>query len=420
MGVLIISDGGLPVTLDTRMWSFDPTVTRYAADAYRGSELADPISVWKTQRSVRTVVGFLARNIAQVALHGFEVDEEGDRRRLPVADALSRLLRRPSKTATGYEHMHTLVVDVCMWDRYAAVIVEGADGTVELQRLPPARWTFTRDVFDQPTGIRLVDGKGGHHDIPLGSALWIDGYPLPEGAMATPIAALQDLLAEERESSRYRRELWESGARMPGWIERPADAPEWSKLARTKFRAGWQEYASGGGRVGRTPILEDGMTYHEMNGGITPENAQQLETRKFSIAETAASFFVPPVFVGVLDGANYSNVVAYREILYSDTLGTWFQQLQQAYNSRLLTHPLVGRDDGVFVEFNVAEKLRMSFDEQTRIFQTATGAPFMTRNEARRRVNLPSIDGADELVVPLNVLTGGQASPTDSAPEGAR
>jgi hypothetical protein len=48
--------------------------------------------------------------------------------------------------------------------------------------------------------------------------------------------------------------------------------------------------------------------------------------------------------------------------------------------------------------------------------QTATGAPIMTRNEARQRMNLPHLPGADDLVVPLNVLVGGQASPTDSVP----
>jgi hypothetical protein len=39
------------------------------------------------------------------------------------------------------------------------------------------------------------------------------------------------------------------------------------------------------------------------------------------------------------------------------------------------------------------------------------GAPWLTRNEARARQNLPHIDGADELIVPLNVIEGGQSSP---------
>ena len=38
----------------------------------------------------------------------------------------------------------------------------------------------------------------------------------------------------------------------------------------------------------------------------------------------------------------------------------------------------------------------------------------MTRNEARADNNLPPVDGGDELIVPLNVITGGQASPQDT------
>lgn len=415
MGVVVMSDG-LPVTLDTKLWSLNPeTMSPWSATSYVGSDTLDPRAVWRTQRAVRTVVGFLARNVAQVPLHAFGLQVDGDRERLPADRPLSRLLRTPAKTSTAYEAMQTLVVDVCMWERFAAWIV-GDGPTLEVVRIPPELWRFRRDRFHRPVTIAIFDEHGDAQEHPLDQFLWLDGYPVGPERDSSPMQYLQALLTEEAESANYRTELWRGGARMPGWIERPPDAPDWSKTARTNFRTSWQEFASGGARAGRTPILEDGMQYHEITNAITPETAQQLESRKFSLAEVAAAFFVPPVFVGLLDNANYSNVTAYREILYADTLGTWFTQIQQAHNSRLLTHPAVQAGDGEFVEFNVAEKLKMSFDEQAKIFQTTTGAPIMTRNEARRRLNLKALPGADELVVPLNVLEGGQASPTDSAP----
>lgn len=418
MGVVVMSDG-LPVTLDTRLWSLNPeTMSPWSSTSYVGSDTFDPREVWRTQRSVRTVVGFLARNVAQVPMHAFITQADGDRERLPATRLLSSLLRSPAKTATPYEHMTALVVDVCLWERYAAWIV-GDGASLELVRVPPQLWQFRRDRFHRPTAIVIFDEHGHGVEHALDQFFWLDGYPVGPERDSSPMQYLQALLTEEAESANYRTELWRGGARMPGWIERPPDAPEWSKTARSNFRTSWQEFASGGARAGRTPILEDGMKYHELANAITPETAQQLESRKFSLAEVAAAFFVPPVFVGLLDNANYSNVTAYREILYSDTLGTWFTQIQQAYNARVLPHPAVLGTADVFVEFNVAEKLKMSFDEQARIFQTTTGAPIMTRNEARRRLNLKSLPGADELIVPLNVLEGGQASPTDSAPGGA-
>lgn len=207
--------------------------------------------------------------------------------------------------------------------------------------------------------------------------------------------------------------MWRNGARLSGVIERPVNAPEWASPQRNKFAAAWRAtYGAAGTRAGGTPILEDGMTYKTVEA-VTPEQAQQIEARKLSMSEVAAAFHVAPVLVGVIDNANYSNVKAYREMLYTDTLGPMFQQARQAYNARLVPDYA---DPDLFVEPNVAEKLRMSFEEQATIMQTATGAPIMTRNEARQRMNLPHLPGADDLVVPLNVLVGGQASPTDSVP----
>ena len=83
-------------------------------------------------------------------------------------------------------------------------------------------------------------------------------------------------------------------------------------------------------------------------------------------------------------------------------------------NSQLVPRWNGGRP--LYVEANIESKLRGSFEESARILQASTGAPWLTRNEARARANLPAIDGADELVTPLNVIEGGQASPQDSAP----
>ena len=48
------------------------------------------------------------------------------------------------------------------------------------------------------------------------------------------------------------------------------------------------------------------------------------------------------------------------------------------------------------------------------------GAPFLSRNEARARLDLPAIEGGDDLITPLNVLTGGLASPRDTDPTETR
>lgn len=419
MPVTIMS-GGVPVEIDTQVYSWDTNLRVVGSGSGsavfgldRGSaDLRDPRYVWRTQPAVRTVVGFLAANIAQVPLHAFLRLPNGDRRR-ETDSPLARVVRSPHPKVTAYEAMEELVVDATMWDRYAALKVQPSGSVdVQLVRLPPWRWRFRRDTTDLPEAVEWIRADGTVKTIPLDQLVWLDGYHADRDA--GPIDVLYDILTEQAESARYRTELWLNGARMPGWIERPGPSDSWSREARAKFRAGWQQYASGGVRAGRTPILEEGMVYHELANGVTPRDGEQIDARKLSISQVAAVFHVPAVFVGLLDDANYNNVTAYREQLYADVLGSRFQKIQQALNARLVPDLAVSGDE--YVEFNVAEKLRLAFEEQARIFQTATGAPTMTRNEARRRMNLPAIAGADELIVPLNVIEGGQASPTDSAP----
>lgn len=421
MGVNVFVDGQ-PVTLDHQIWSWDANLMPLGSI---GPTWCDPVEVYRTQRNVRNVVGFLARNIAQVALHAFTSDDKGDRVRMPSQRTLPRLLAEPAPTATAFTFMRQLVFDVCLWDRYCASI-EVANGRVQVRRIPPDLWQFVRSVDGAPKSIKVINPETRETtNLALTDALWLDGFPTDKET--SPITALVGLLEEEVESGQYRRELWRNGARFPGYLTRPVDAPNWrtpsrpgAQSGRDRFRAGWQKFASGGVKAGHTPILEDGMEYHELQNGITPKAAEQLESRKFSIVEVATAYHLPAMFAGVLDGANYSNVEPFREILYGDVLGPWFVDIQQAFNARLLPNPLVLGTSSAFVEFNVGEKLRMSFDKQSRIFQTATGGPIMTRNEARRRLNLPQIPGADELIVPKNVSEGGQASPTDSGSQNER
>lgn len=412
MGSITYYVDGMPVTISDRTYSLTETGVPVSPAAYKVNGDGESVDeLWRTQNALRMVTTFLADNIAQVPVHAFTRKPNGDRERLDYKHPLSRALRLPDPPClSSFELMRTLVLDVCLRDRYAAQVFIDGNGVAQIVRLPPSMWTFERDTLKRPKSIKARRADGSEFTVPLDRALWLDGYPSDDDT--SPIASLRGILAEAQEASDYRRQLMQNGGRMPGWISRPLEAPQWTIEARDRFRTGWGSYAGGGSRAGMTPIAEDGMEYHELTLGLTPENGQQLESRKFSIAEVANAYHIPPQMVGQDAGSSYNSVTGYREMLYADTLGTWFERLDTAFNMRLV--PQLADPDLVYTEFNVASKLRLAFEDQVRIFQTATGAPFMTRAEARTRLNLPHLDGTDDLIVPLNVTKGGQASPTDS------
>jgi HK97 family phage portal protein len=273
------------------------------------------------------------------------------------------------------------------------------------------------DAFGYTT-FRVQNPNGmGYVDLKAEQVLEFHGYdPDSERDGSSPIHALKEVLSEQLKALAYRNKVWERGGRVSSVIERPAGV-RWSDDQRRSFKKDWNaKFVGDGSQVGGTPILEDGMKLVKM--GSDEAVAQFVEASKLSLQTVAQVYQINPTMVGLLDNANYSNVKEFRKMLYGDALGPMLKMIMDRLNAFLL--PRLGvTDDRVYLEFNIAEKLRGDFEQQAASYQTAVGGPWMTRAEARARNNLPALpedEEADQLIVPLNVLVGGQASPTDSAP----
>ncbi|MGK9222061.1 MULTISPECIES: phage portal protein [unclassified Microbacterium] len=373
----------------------------------------DYAAIYRKQPAVRTVVDFLARNVAQLSIHTFRRIQDTDRERLRD-HPLAMLLSNPNPYTTAYRLIHGLVSDRGIYDRALWVKLKGE----ALVRIPPRLWSIADDENWLNPSTFIIKGSKGKFAIPAANVVYFRGYnPEDERYGLSPIESLRRALSEEYAAGQMREQILRNGARHSGYISRPKDAPTWSDTARQRFRAGWRGQYQGWSATdaGGTPILEDGMTFTPASQSAV--DLQYVESRKLTREEVAAAYFIPPPMIGMLDNASFSNITEQHKMLYQDTLGPLLMEIKQEIELQIL--PDFEDTDGVYVEFNMQEKLRGSFEEQAAQLQTSVGAPYLTRNEARARANLPRVEGGDELVVPLNVLIGGQASPTDSAPDGA-
>lgn len=394
---------------------FTPNVTHIGAGDMDTILLGDltPAQMWATQPHLRTVVSFLARNIAQLGLHTFERD--GEDRKRDRTSPFAATMRRPNEDQTAFDLVYGLVGDLSLYDRAYWMTIPDADSPSgwTFRRLPPPWVTvIPRDVFGAKA-YRVLSPEGKSVDVNADQILAFTGYHPSNPRMGSPtIEALKETLQEQIEAGKYRNQVWKRGGRVSAVIERPKDAPQWSPEAMEQFREDWySKYTGNGPKAGGTPILEDGMKLQRID--FSASEQQFVEAAKLSFSTVAAAFHVNPTMVGVLDNANYSNVREFRRMLYGDTLGPLIAQIEDRINTFLL--PRMGMDNGShYAEFNIAEKLQGSFEEQAAVMQTLVGAPLMTRNEGRSKFNLPALEGGDALVTPLNVLIGGQASPTDS------
>jgi len=391
-------------------WS--PGILRYGVQLY-DTFTHDYATLYRTQPNIRTCVDFLARNIAQLGLHVFRRVSDTDRQRL-TDHSLAVLLGHPlpsSMKVTRYRLMEALMSDLGIYFN-AYWLKLRQDGMLSgLLRIPPIYVTVKGNLVPQGYELNL-----GGAPIPFApnELVHLRGFN-PENAVngLSPLETLRRVLAEEYEAGEYREHFWQNAARREGVIRRPTTAPEWSDTARERFLADFEELHSGAKNSGKTVVLEEGMEWQDTS--FNAQESEYLAGRKLTREECARAYHIPLPMVGILDNATFSNISEQHKNLYQDSLGPWCEMIQEDIELQLL--PEFEDTTGVYVEFNIAEKLRGSFEEQTTSLQAAVGRPWMTANEARARMNLPSLSGdADSLVTPLNVLVGGQASPQDSAP----
>lgn len=377
--------------------------------------------LYASQPHLRTVVSFLASNVAQLPLKCFIREDDSDRRR-DTTSTTAMLLRRPNPTMTGYELIHGLVSTLKLYDEAFWWIVPDPRRQERWQIRPiQPSWIMTRETtdWDEYDSITFVPPTGPdtspitlRHQGGDGDFIVFHGWnPSDNRRGLSPIDALRDILAEQISAWEFRRGVWQRGGQFQQYITRPKDVAQWTPTQARKwgeqFRAQW---SARGDRAGGMPILEDGMDIHSTT--FNAREAQWMEVSKLSLATCASVYHLNPTMVGATEGATYANVREYARMLYTDCLGPDLRMIADRITMTLL--PILGAPADEYVEFDLQAKLNGSFEEQAQQIQSSVGAPWMTRNEARALSNLPRIDGGDDLVTPLNVLTGGMASPNDS------
>lgn len=374
--------------------------------------------LYRTQPNLRAVVSFLAQNAAQVPIKIYERASDNDRIRITDSPA-ALLLARPNRDTTAYEYRQRVYSDLLLYDRHLSLVMRDADSESGWQLRPiPSSWLRGYEGANPwaPEAVYVANPYAGKTvAVPAEAFVLWHGYdPNDMALQCSPVEALADVLHEQVESNSYRRQMWRNGGRFNAYIRRPAEVEEWTDEQFERFRQTWDE--SWGGREatqgGKMPILEDGMEIRTVP--FSAHDAEWAEAKQLGREDVAGVYHVNPALIWPGSGQTYASARDNARALYNDTLAPWLMQVTDRINSDLM--PRIGEPSAHYAEYDLSVKLQGSFEERAQVLQAAVGAPYMTRDEARALLNLPHIDGADELIVPLNVVEGGLASPRDTDP----
>lgn len=166
-------------------------------------------------------------------------------------------------------------------------------------------------------------------------------------------------------------------------------SPEQREVAEKRLA----EKFVGAMNAGRPLVLEGGTKWEQLT--ISPEDAQMLETRGFSVEEICRFFGVPPFMIGHTEKSTSWGTGLEQQTLgfVKFTLRRRLKRIEQALEKQLLSPQ--DKANGVTIEFSLEGLLRGASKERADFYQSGLTNGWMTINEVRRLENMAPVAGGD-------------------------
>nr|DAZ16782.1 MAG TPA: Portal [Caudoviricetes sp.] len=312
--------------------------------------------------------------------------------------------------------------DLLLWgNAYAQIIRNGKNEIVALYPLMPSKMSVDRDESGRlyytyyRSSDEAIKDKGSSVTLYPSDVLHIPGLGFDGLVGYSPIAMAKNAIGMAIACEEYGAKFFANGAAPGGVLEHPGTIKDPQRV-----RESWQSTFGGSGNANKIAVLEEGMKYTPI--GISPEQAQFLETRKFQINEIARIFRVPPHMVGDLEKSSFSNIEQQSLEFVKYTLDPWVIRWEQSIQRSLLS-----RDEkaAYFVKFNLEGLLRGDYQSRMNGYAIGRQNGWMSANDIRELENLdriPAEDGGDLYLINGNMLPLKNAgafanTPTDDGKE---
>ncbi len=346
--------------------------------------------------AVYACVKVLAESVASLPLITYEVQGDGGKHRATDHPLFELLHDQPNAFQSSFEFREMMMGHVALSGNAYAQIIPGRRGFAEqLIPLHPDRMRAEklvngrlRYVYNREDGQRVDFNQEDIHHLRGWSADGVTGMSV--------VGLARDSIGLAIATESYGGRYFSQNAQPGGVLEHPAKL---SDEAGKRITSSWQSAHAGVPNAHKVAVLEEGLKWHQI--GLSNEDSQFLETRKFQIAEIARWFRIPPHMIGDLEKATFSNIEHQSINFVVHTLRPWLVRWEQAIRRDLILRP-----EQFTVEFVADGLLRGDTKSRYEAYSQGINAGWMTRNEVRRLENLNPLPGLDEPLAPLNMATG--------------
>ena len=354
--------------------------------------------------AVYSCVRILAEAVAGLPLHLYRYTKDGGKEKAIDHPLYLLLHDEPNPEMSSFVFRETLMTHLLLWgNAYAQIIRNGKNEVIALYPLMPNKMSVDRDENGQLyyTYYRGPDEaiKSKEFAVTLRTTdvLHIPGLGFDGLVGYSPIAMAKNAIGMAIACEEYGAKFFANGAAPGGVLEHPGTIKDPQRV-----RESWQSTFGGSGNANKIAVLEEGMKYTPI--GISPEQAQFLETRKFQINEIARIFRVPPHMVGDLEKSSFSNIEQQSLEFVKYTLDPWVIRWEQSIMRALLS---ADEKSEYFVKFNLEGLLRGDYQSRMNGYAIGRQNGWMSANDIRELENLdriPAEEGGDLYLINGNML----------------
>jgi len=267
-------------------------------------------------------------------------------------------------------------------------------------------------------GYKVDVGMGQEVEYPDNDVIQFKRFnPNSRVVGQSPIRVIETEINTYLRANRYNSAFLKGGGVPSGILSTDAMLTDDGKA---RNRGAWDEWSAQSKDKQRPLNIGGGMKYQAI--GTAPDTVLISELPKQLRETICAVLNVPPVLVGLLDGATYANAEAQERKFYKGPVAGYWRRIETALNEQLATQ--FGPQYRCRFDRDSVAALQPNYLELSQAASTLTGGePVLTVNEARERLfNLePLVDAWGETrygnfsTIPLVSTSGPVAQP--EAPE---
>jgi HK97 family phage portal protein len=249
--------------------------------------------------------------------------------------------------------------------------------------------------------VKIKD-RGGYIEQVLDGTqiLHIPDFRLPgQWYGLSPIAACRTTIGAAMAADTYAASYFGNAANPGGVIEVPG---ELTQEQAQDIGRDWNITHTGPFKAGKIGILSGGASFTPLQ--INAQDAQLLDTRRFSVEEIARIFRVPLSLLGhpVAGAMSFASVEAQNLSFVQHSLRPILERIEQALSE------LLPEADG-FIRFNLDALLRGTTLERYDAYTKGLREGFLSLNDVHAYEDMSPIESGDQYRVPLQNIDASDA-----------